>query len=146
MISRILHPSDFSSASRPAFKKALELAKANGATLDILHVLSPAVPMPGDGYVSPTVYDRIVASAMAWARKQMDALVKKARAAGVKTAGTVVEGVAADRIVKAARARRASMVVMGTHGRTGLSRFLLGSVASRVISTAPCPVLTVRGK
>jgi nucleotide-binding universal stress UspA family protein len=65
----------------------------------------------------------------------------------VKATSTIVEsGAVADRIVRAARARRADLIVMGTHGRTGVSRLLLGSVASRVIATSPCPVLTVRGK
>jgi nucleotide-binding universal stress UspA family protein len=55
-------------------------------------------------------------------------------------------GVPADVIVRTARTRRAALIVMGTHGRSGFSRFLLGSVASRVVATSPCPVLTVRGK
>jgi nucleotide-binding universal stress UspA family protein len=53
---------------------------------------------------------------------------------------------AADAIARAARSRHAGMIVMGTHGRTGLTKLLLGSVAERVIGSAPCPVLTVRGK
>jgi nucleotide-binding universal stress UspA family protein len=56
MTRRILHPSDFSSASRAAFAKAVELAKANRAELTIVHVLSPVMPVPGDGYISPKVY------------------------------------------------------------------------------------------
>jgi universal stress protein A len=54
------------------------------------------------------------------------------------------DGVPAGEIVEAAAAERADMIVIGTHGRTGLGRFLLGSVAERVVRTAPCPVLTVR--
>jgi nucleotide-binding universal stress UspA family protein len=76
----------------------------------------------------------------------MERLVKKARAARVKTTSTIVEGVPVDRIVRAARARHADLLVMGTHGRTGVSRFFLGSVAARVVATSPSPVLTVRGK
>ena len=80
------------------------------------------------------------------ARKRLVALVVRARAAGAKATVTILEGSPAERIVHTARARRADLIVMGTRGRTGLSRFLLGSVASRVISMSPCPVLTVRGK
>jgi nucleotide-binding universal stress UspA family protein len=145
-MKRILHPSDFSIASRSAFRKAIEMAKKNHATLELLHVMTPVVPISGNSYVSPQVYDQLAASATAWARKKMEELVKKARAAGVKATSTIVEGVPADRIVRAVRTRRADLIVMGTHGRTGFSRFLLGSVASRVIATSPCPVLTVRGK
>ena len=67
-------------------------------------------------------------------------------AASVKTTSTIVEGWPADRIVRAARASNADLIVMGTRGRAGFSRLVLGSVASRVISTSPCPVLTVRSK
>ena len=104
------------------------------------------VPILGDGYVSPKTYDQMIASGTRWARQEMEQLVKKARAAGVKTTSTIVQGVPADHIVRAARAKHADLVVMGTHGRTGFSRFLLGSVASRVVATSPCPVLTVRGR
>ena len=145
-MKRILHPSDFSKASAAAFKKAIELAKATGATLELLHVMAPVVPVLGYGYVSPQTYDQLAASETRWARQQMERLVKKARAAGVKTTSTIVEGVPVDRIVRAARARHADLLVMGTHGRTGVSRFFLGSVAARVVATSPSPVLTVRGK
>ena len=83
-MKRILHPSDFSAASRPAFRKAIEMAKKNHATLELLHVMTPVVPIPGNGYVSLQVYDQLTASAIAWARKKMEALLKKARAAGVR--------------------------------------------------------------
>ena len=145
-MKRILHPSDFSKASRGAFKKAVELARTTGAALDLLHVIAPVVPVFGYGYVSPQTYDQLAASGKKWAQQEMERLVKKARAAGVKTTSTIVEGMPVDRIVRAARARRADLVVMGTHGRTGWSRLFLGSVASRVIAASPSPVLTVRGK
>lgn len=145
-MKRILHPSDFSAASRPAFKKAIDLAKKDRATLDLVHVMTPIVPVPGDAYISPSTYDEWTTAATEAARKKMDGLVKQARAAGVRGTWMIVTGAPAERIVRAARTRRADLIVMGTHGRSGLSRFLLGSVASRVIATSPCPVLTVRGK
>jgi nucleotide-binding universal stress UspA family protein len=144
-MKRILHPSDFSKASRPAFKKAIEMVKATRARLHLLHVIG-VVPIFGDGYVSPKTYEEINESRTRWARQEMERLVRKARAAGAKTTWTIVQGVPADRIVRAARAKHSDLVVMGTHGRTGFSRFLLGSVASRVVATSPCPVLTVRGR
>ena len=64
----------------------------------------------------------------------------------MRARGVLYEGVAADAIARAARAKRAKLIVMGTHGRTGLRRLFMGSVAERVVGTAPCPVLTVRGK
>ena len=145
-MTRVLHPSDFSNASRAAFAKAVEMTRASRGELVLLHVLTPVVPIVGDGYISPKAYDDIVASAEAWARRQLGALVAKAKKAGVRARGLVVEGVPHDRIVRAARSTRADLLVMGTHGRTGVAKFFLGSVAARVLATAPCPVLTVRGK
>lgn len=144
MTRRILHPSDFSSASRAAFAKAVELAKKNRAELTIVHVLSPVMPVPGDGYISPKVYEEMVASSRAWAKKELGKRIARAKAAGVRARGVLREGTAYQEIVRAAR--RADLVVMGTHGRSGLARFFLGSVASKVVPAAPCPVLTVRGK
>lgn len=146
MTRRILHPSDFSSASRAAFAKAVELAKTNRAELTIVHVLSPVMPALGDGYVSPKVYEELVASSRAWARKQLGRRLAKAKAAGVRAKGLLMDGVPHEAIMRAAKARRADLLVMGTHGRSGLAKFFLGSVAGRVVAGGPCPVLTVKGK
>jgi nucleotide-binding universal stress UspA family protein len=142
----ILHPTDFSPASRAAFTHALALAREERAELVLVHVLATVMPMVGDGYVSPQTFDDLQQSMRAQAQKQLDRLLAKAKAARVRARGLLYEGVAADAIARAARARRAKLIVMGTHGRTGLSRLFMGSVAERVIGTAPCPVLTVRGK
>ncbi len=146
MIRRIMHPSDFSSASRAAFAKAVEMAKASRAELTIVNVLSPVVPVPGDGYISPKVYDEIAASSRQWAQKRLGRLVAKAKAAGVRARGTLLDGIAHEQILRAAKAKRADLLVLGTHGRSGLAKLFIGSVAGRVVSAAPCPVLTVRGK
>ena len=145
-VRRILHPSDFSKASGAAFQKAVELAKSNRAELVLLHVLAPIVPLAADGYVSPQVYEDLDKSAHAAASKELAALVAKAKKAGVQAKAVVRDGIAHEQIVRAARSPRADMIVIGTHGRTGLAKFFLGSVAGRVVSTAKCPVMTVRGK
>jgi nucleotide-binding universal stress UspA family protein len=143
----IIHPTDFSPASRPALAQAIAAAKEQRAQLLVIHVLAIPMPIPAaDGYVSPRLYDDVMKSAQADARRRLDALVSKAKKAGVRAAGLLLEGVAAEEIARAARGRRASLVVMGTHGRTGLARLFLGSVAERVVGTAPCPVMTVRAK
>jgi nucleotide-binding universal stress UspA family protein len=146
MKGTILHPTDFSPASRAAFAQALALAREGGAELLILHTLSTVVPMASEGYMSPAMFDDLQRSLRAQAQKQLDRLVARARAARVRARGMLYEGVAADAIVRAARGKRAKLIVMGTHGRTGLSRLLMGSVAERVIGMASCPVMTVRGK
>ena len=141
---RIVHPSDFSPASRPAFRKSLELAKRHRAQLFVVHVLS-MLPVIPDAYVAPTVWDDLERGQRTTAQRQLGRLVAMAKAAGVRASGVVLDiGVTHEQIVRFARARRADLIVMGTHGRSGLTRALLGSVASRVLATARCPVLTVR--
>jgi nucleotide-binding universal stress UspA family protein len=145
-IRRVLHPTDFSRASAAAFNRAVETAKANRAELLLVNVITPSFPPIGDGYISPKVYAEMEASARAYARKQLDAQIAKAKRAGVRVRGLILEGsLPHERIVQVARRKRADLLVMGTHGRTGLAKFFLGSVASRVLAIAPCPVLTVRG-
>jgi nucleotide-binding universal stress UspA family protein len=147
MTRRLLHPSDFSRASGAAFKKAIEMAKAGRAELMVVHVVSPVLPMAaGDGYVSPKMYEEITASTRAWAQKQLDKLLAKAKQAGVRAKGFVLEGSAHEQIARFARSKHADLLVMGTHGRSGLAKLFLGSVAGRVVAAAPCPVLTVKGR
>ena len=145
-IRRILHPSDFSRASGAAFAKSVEMAKANRAELLVVHVLAPAVPLAGDGYISPKVYEDLEASARAWGQKRLNALLGKAKKAGVRAKGLLLDGIPHEQIARTARSKKAGLIVIGTHGRTGLAKFFLGSVAGRVVSTASCPVLTVRGR
>ena len=140
----VLYATDFSPASGPAFARALELARANRRPLVIVHALVPITPMAGDGYMSPKVYDDIERSARAHADRRLTALVRRARAAGVRATPMLVEGAPWQAITRAAKSRRAGTIVMGTHGRSGLAKLFVGSVAERVIATAPCPVLTVR--
>jgi nucleotide-binding universal stress UspA family protein len=142
----ILHPSDFSAASRPAFARAIATAKERRAELLLAHVLSSVIPMTGDGYLSPQTYDDIVRTSRAHAQRQLEVLVAAAKKAGVRARGVLLEGVAWEQLGRLARRSKADLIVMGTHGRTGLARLFLGSVAERVIGSAPCPVLTVRAK
>jgi len=145
-LRRILHPSDFSRASGAAFARAVAMAKTDRALLLLVHVLAPPVPIAGEGYISPKVYDDLEASARKYGQKNLSALQAKARKAGVKAVTLLLDGVAHEQISRAAKSKKADLIVIGTHGRTGLAKFFLGSVASRVVAAAPCPVLTVRGK
>jgi nucleotide-binding universal stress UspA family protein len=143
---RIVHPTDFSPASAPAFRKALAMAKENRASLSIVHVL-PSLPMLPDAYIAAAAYEDMFAAHRRQAEHQMQKVVKRAQAAGVKATGTVVDvGVAAEQIVRFAKRQGADLIVMGTHGHGVLARALLGSVAERVISRASCPVVTVRAR
>lgn len=148
MSRAILHATDFSSSSRAAFTKAVDMARREHAPLLIAHVMTPPMPMmAGDGYISPVTWDAIEKGYRQASQKKLDALVRRAKRVGARARGLLIEGTpAADAIVRAARARRAGGIVLGTHGRSGVARVLLGSVASRVVATARCPVTTVRGR
>jgi len=145
-LRRILHPTDFSGASGAAFARAVAMAKAERAELLLVHVLAPPVPIAGEGYISPKIYDDLEASARQYGQKRLAALQAKARKASVKSTTLLLDGVAHEQIARAAKRKKADLIVIGTHGRTGLAKFFLGSVASRVVAAAPCPVLTVRGR
>lgn len=145
-VRRILHPTDLSPAAGPAFAKALALARDSGAELLLVTVLDALPPLGSQAYVSRATYDRIAAEGLAAAQRRLDRPLARARKAGVRARGRVLEGSTHEQIVKAAKRERSDLIVMGTHGRTGLTKLLIGSVASRVIATAPCPVLTVRAR
>jgi universal stress protein A len=145
-MKRIMHATDFSRASRPAFDRALQEARNHNAELTVVHVLSPVLGFAGDGYVAPSTYESLARSSRAWAQKKLDALVAKAKGARVRVRGLLLDGVAHEQIAKAAKSKKSDLLVVGTHGRTGMARFFVGSVAGRVVATAPCPVLTVRGR
>lgn len=142
----ILHATDFSPASRPAFDKAVELTKGFSGQLLVLHVLNPMLPMMSAQPIQPPTYAQLRQSSRLWALKQLARVTARAKTAGVRATAVLLEGREAGTIVRLARSRRASMIVIGTHGRTGVERILLGSVAARVVSLAPCPVMTVRGR
>jgi nucleotide-binding universal stress UspA family protein len=142
---RILLASDFSRASRKAFATAVKMAKANRATLTIVHAFAPLMPVAPDQYVGPETWEQIDVRERRRVRHQLAALVRKAKEAGVRAVGLTVDGNPAEQINRTARNKHADMLVIGTHGRTGLAKFFLGSIANRVVATAPCPVLTVRG-
>jgi nucleotide-binding universal stress UspA family protein len=146
-IRRVLHASDFSPASRAAFATAVDMAKDNRAELLLVHVLTPVMPIiADDGYVNPKTWEDIEASTKAAGQRQLAALASKARKAGARVKALLSEGAPHEQIIRLARSKHADVVVLGTHGRTGLAKFFLGSVAGRVVSMSSVPVMTVRGK
>jgi nucleotide-binding universal stress UspA family protein len=143
-VRRILFASDFSKASGKAFTTALTLAKANRATLTILHVIVPFTPIVPEQYINTATWEQIDSQARRWSQQQLARLTEKAKKAGIRVVGLLLEGDPAQQITRAARSKRADVLVVGTHGRTGLTKFFVGSVAGRVVATASCPVVTVR--
>ena len=142
---RIVFASDFSKASRKAFSAAVKAAKRARAKLSIVHVLAPFLPVGPDQYVGPETWEEIDAQARKWATRHLDDLAARARAAGVRASVFLVAGTPAREITRFAKKKRADLLVIGTHGRTGLAKLFLGSVANHVIASASCPVMTVRG-
>ena len=141
MAKLIVHATDFSPGAWPAFRWAIEAARRDRAHLVLVHVLEP-VTFGDEEYMARELELRD--AAVAAARRGFDRLLAAAKRAGIAARSVLLEGSPSRRIVMLARKRRASLITIGTHGRTGLGRLLLGSVAARVASTAPCPVLTVR--
>ena len=140
---RILMATDFSEASLPAWKRALSLARENEAALYVVHAYEPPNLVHTGGIV-PGQYEVWDQNVRAAANEKLDDLVAEAASLGIQADRVVEAGFPEEAIVKAAEDFEADLIVMGTHGRRGVSRMFLGSVASRVIATAPCAVLTVR--
>ena len=141
MAKLIVHATDFSPGARAAFRLALAAAKRERARLLLVHVLEP-ITLGDEAYMARELALRDLAAAAAG--RGFDRLLAEAKAAGVPARSVLLDGSPAKQIVALARQRRASLIALGTHGRTGLERLLLGSVAAGVAGTAPCPVLTVR--
>ena len=144
-LRRILHATDFSTASRAAFRMAVGLAQRETARLLLLHVLTPPSPLVS-GRRPPSSYLELLAMARREARRRLDRALAQARAAGGRVEGKLAEGGAVEEILKVGRRWRPDLIVIGTHGRGGVRRFLLGSVAEQVVRRASRPVLTVRGR
>jgi nucleotide-binding universal stress UspA family protein len=140
---RIMVATDLTPASEPALKEAVEMAKEKGSQLVITHVYQLPSPTEAEA-AAPGVYDQWDQNLRTAVEKRLQPLVEDAKKAGVNARALVLSGAAYEAISQAAEKNKADLVVMGTHGRKGVSRFFVGSVASRVISTAPCPVMTVR--
>ena len=143
-IDRILCPVDFSTSSKEALAVAVDFSRRLDATLTVLHVYQPPTYVLPDGSVllaSPEALGDLmkhVDDALAqWKKDATDQGATKVEA-------EAVQGIAWQEIVRVAEEKPGTMVVIGTHGRTGLKRLLLGSVAEHVVRTCPAPVLTIR--
>jgi nucleotide-binding universal stress UspA family protein len=139
----IICATDFSESAEPAEAQALRLARALGADLVYVHV-TVETALYGEGPFSMSEVQRVYDAQREWATETLAARVTAAKERGVPARMVVKAGVPHAEIVKTAQDEAAEMIVVGTHGRSGLERLLLGSVAERVVRLAPCPVLTVR--
>jgi nucleotide-binding universal stress UspA family protein len=136
----ILHPTDYSESSEYALKIAADLARQHQAKILILHVaetLGPENVTFGEAtsQLEPSAYRR---------RLEEDLRKRVPVPSGVSTEYVLAEGDTAQEIQRVAQERGCDLIVMGTHGRTGLSRLVMGSTAEKVVRLAPCPVLTMK--
>ena len=141
-ITTILVPTDFSDYSRQALSYAEMLAKTFDAKIVLIHVIDTVSYVVSESVQWTEVYARLEAAI----QPMLEGLIREAEKRGVAAESKLTQGVPYDQIVKTAENVNADLVVMGTHGRTGIPHVLLGSVAERVVRLAPCPVLTVRSK
>jgi nucleotide-binding universal stress UspA family protein len=140
---KIVHPTDFSECAEQARALAVELARALGAELILLHVAVEAAPFR-EGFMSTRELERFFEDQREWAEQALEERAAEARGHGVPTLARVVTGAPVKEIVETARREGATLIVMGTHGRSALERFFLGGVADKVIRTATCAVVTQR--
>lgn len=145
-IKKILYATDYSKASARAFDEAVKLAKQNRAELLVVHVVEPTPYVAGEEFGSAEVYAKLEDMAKRDAQSSMSKLMQRLKQLKVKAQSFLLKGSAREQIVKAAKSKKVDLIVIGTHGRTGLSKLFMGSVAGSVVSTAACPVMTVRGK
>ena len=140
-IERIVVATDFSEGSDAAMERAFALARALGASLDLVHVLDTALlaapaSLGGMPLVDPEPLMNQIDIALA-------ARVAKATEAGLRCQSSSLDGYPAKEIVRHAEKTGADLIVIGTHGRTGIAHVIMGSVAQRVVQRASCPVLVV---
>jgi nucleotide-binding universal stress UspA family protein len=143
-IQHILVPHDFSETAEKAFDFALDLAGKLGAHMTVLHAYEiPTYAFPE----GPVLTVEMMAQIERAAATALDGILSRAsrRSPGVKVTTELRQGAAWREIDQAAVDLKADLIVLGTHGRRGLARALLGSVAEKIVRTAACPVLTVRG-
>ena len=140
----IVFATDFSAASGPALRKAIEMARKEGAELIVAHVYESPATMSHSGIADEFIEAELEGTIRKDVEKQLEPVLAQVRAEGVRVRGEILAGHAPKRLADLAENNGASLLILGTHGRTGLKKLVIGSIASQVIAAAPCPVLTVR--
>jgi universal stress protein A len=143
-INSILVPVDFSECASKALRYAIPFAIQHHASVTLLHVIASPPPPYNTGELGALDYAVIDSDMRSAAEEKLKALAEKELAGGTENQWVVRTGSASAEIVALARSMPADLIVISTHGRTGLKHVLLGSVAEDVVRRAPCPVLVVR--
>jgi universal stress protein A len=141
-VHHVLVPLDFSTYAEQALDYAIALAQKLQARVTLLHVIQPPAVVKVEGGIWPS--STFLQDLEAAVTRDMEGYLARVTAAGLAGEIAVVHGVPFQEILDTAKARQVDLIIMGTHGRTGLSHVLLGSVAEKVVRLAPCPVLVAR--
>ncbi len=142
-IRRILFPTDFSEYADHAWSYVLTFAQEFAAEVHLLHVVPPP-PRLTETYAVNFDPEALLEAQRAEAAALLERQVQAAKEASLTAQAAIRTGVDFHEILEYARAQAVDLIVMGTHGRTGLAHVLLGSVAEKVVRRAPCPVLTIK--
>jgi universal stress protein A len=140
---KILLATDFSDYSEVACDYALTLAETFGSSLYILHIINEPVDLRGF-YVPNISFEQLEKEIETGATEMLDKFCKENLKEFDRYEKEIITGVPYEEIVRVAKEKEISMIVIGTHGRTGLDHLIFGSTAERVVRTAPCPVMTIR--
>ncbi|MBI2354078.1 MAG: universal stress protein [Deltaproteobacteria bacterium] len=140
---KILTAIDFSENSEYAFDYALTLAKRFDAELTVMHVINEPVDLRGF-YVPHISFEQLEKEIEEGASKMMGKFCSSRLGDFTNYKSAIVSGIPYEEIIRKAEETGASLIVMGTHGRTGLDHLIFGSTAERVVRSAACPVLTIR--
>ena len=143
-IQRIMVPLNFSDHSQKALMYGVKMAQQFGSELELVHVVTPVVY--AEGMVLPAAMENLDQETEKHARTELAKLTEREDVAALKWKTTVLTGTPYDEIVSHARKHETDLLLITTHGRTGLQHFLLGSTAEKILRHAPCPVMIVRDK
>ena len=144
-IRSILLPTDFSECGNYALSYAASLARTFGASIICVHVIEPMVPTVGySGMSEPLPIADIADQLEDSAERELPKFAECEECAGLAVEELIVHGEAAAEIVRVAKERSVDLIVVSSHGRTGLGRILFGSTAEAIVRHAPCPVLVVK--
>lgn len=144
-IRSILLPTDFSECGNYALSYAVALARQFGASITCLHVIEPMVPTVGySGMTEPLPLADITDQLEDSAERELPKFAEREECAGLDVEELIVHGEAASEITRVAKEKKVDLIVISSHGRTGLGRIFFGSTAEAVVRHASCPVLVVK--
>ena len=143
-LKKILVPTDFSAAAEQALDYAADLARLGKGEIVLLFAVEPMYATPTDLYGASVAVGTLLTEQMELGRRHLAQLAAKVKRRRLRTTTKIETGTAWEVIVDQAAKTAADLIVMATHGYTGITHFLLGSVTEKVVRTAGCPVLTLR--